>query len=84
MLSAARQFGVPVRTLRKRTMRMVSMDPVKSGKAPILSMEEESKLTDHIKEMPQLGYGYTRKEVVDLADEFVRILGKRHRVAYSL
>ncbi|XP_061196384.1 uncharacterized protein LOC133204647 [Saccostrea echinata] len=41
-------------------------------------MEEESRLADHIKEMAQFGYG-TRKEVVNLANDFVRSLGKRNR-----
>ncbi|XP_062606965.1 uncharacterized protein LOC134268744, partial [Saccostrea cucullata] len=76
---AARQYGVPVRTLRDRTMGMISVDTVKSGRAQIFSMEEELRLVDRIKEMAQFGYGYTRREVVDLANDFIRSLGKRDR-----
>lgn len=46
---------------------------VKSG------IEAEWSLADPIKEMEQLGYGYTGKEVVGFANDFVRILGKRRR-----
>ena len=74
---AARQFGVPVRTLRDRTMGMISGDTVKSGRAPVFELEEEVRIVEHLKEMAQLGYGYTRSEVVDLASDFAVSLGKR-------
>ena len=74
---AARQFGVPVRTLRDRTMGMISVDTVKSGRAPVFELEEEVRIVEHLKEMAQLGYGYTRSEVVDLASDFAVSLGKR-------
>lgn len=48
----ARQFVVPVRTtLRDRTMGLVFIETVKSGRAPVLSMIEETKLVSHLKEM---------------------------------
>ena len=76
---AARQYGVPVNSLQDRTSGKLSIDVVKSGRAPVYSMEEEAKIVEQLKEMTQLDYGYTRSEVVDIANDYARILGKRNK-----
>ena len=76
---AARQYGVPVQTLRDRTSGKISIDVVKSGKAPVFSLEEEARLVNHLKEMAALGYGYTRREVVDIANDYALTLRKRDK-----
>jgi hypothetical protein len=48
----------------------ISINVVKSGKAHVFSLEEEARLMNHLKEMARLGYGYTRREVVDIATDF--------------
>ena len=57
----------------------ISVDVVKSGRTPVFSMEEEAKIVEHLKDMVQLGYGYTRSEMVDIANDYVKILGKRNK-----
>ena len=57
----------------------ISINVVKSGKAHVFSLEEEARLMNHLKEMARLGYGYTRREVVDIATDFAQVLQKRDR-----
>lgn len=57
----------------------ISINVVKSGKAPVFSLKEEARLGNHLKEMASLGYGYTRREVVDIATDFAQVLQKRDR-----
>ena len=53
------------------------MDITSSGQPPLFDQEEESLLVEHIKTMANLGYGYTRSEVVELASKFAVDIGKR-------
>ena len=46
-----------------------------TGRAPVLSLDEEAKLIGHLKEVSNLGYGYTRQEVVDIASDYAYALG---------
>ena len=75
----ARQNGVPLQTLTDRITGKISIDVFKSGKPPVFSLEEETRLVNHLKEMASLGYGYTRREVVDIATDFAQVLQKRDR-----
>jgi hypothetical protein len=75
----ARQNGVPLQTLTDRITGKISIDVVKSGKPPVFSLEEEARLVNHFKEMASLGYGYTRREVVDIATDFAQVLQKMDR-----
>ena len=49
---------------------------VTTGRAPVLSLEEEAKLISHLIEVAKLGYGYRRQEVVDIASDYEYGLGK--------
>ncbi|KAJ8301133.1 hypothetical protein KUTeg_020120 [Tegillarca granosa] len=75
---AARQFGVPLTTLRDRVDGRVSIDTVRSGANPLFSLEQEAKLVDHIKFLAEVGYGYTRSEVIHLANDYAVHLRLRH------
>ena len=74
---AARQFAIPRQTLRDRTTGKIDADCVTTGRVPVLSMEEEAKLVDHLKIMASYGYGYTRQEVADIAPDYAVHLQKR-------
>jgi len=74
---AARQFVMPRQTLRDRTTGKIDADCVTTGRVPVLSMEEEAKLVDHLKIMASYGYGYTRQEVADIASDYAVHLQKR-------
>jgi hypothetical protein len=74
---AARQFSVPRQTLKDRTIGQINADCVATRRVPVLSMEEEAKLVDHLKIMASYGYGYTRQEVTDIASDYAFHLQKR-------
>ena len=70
-------FGVPEQTLRDRVKGIIHVDCVTTGRSPMLSVEEEAKLVNHLKYVAHYGYGYSRMEVVDLATDYGIQLGKR-------
>lgn len=47
------------------------------GPAPLLGQEEEAMLVSHLKAMASFGYGYTRKEVTNMASDYAIQLRKR-------
>ena len=75
--SAAKRHGIPLTTLRDRIDNRVSIDVTKSGPGPVLSLEEEAQLCNHLKELAAVGYGYTRAEVINLASDYAVSIGKR-------
>ena len=49
------------------------------GNGPFFTLDEESRLVSHLKEMAQLGYGYNRQEVVDIATDYAVMLDKKSK-----
>ena len=76
---AAKQFNVPITTLRDRILGNIDPETVKSGRSPLLSSLQEAELVDHLKLMADYGYGYSRQEVVDLASDLAVQLGIRDK-----
>jgi hypothetical protein len=76
---ASKIYGVPLTTLRDRVDSRVSVDSVKNGPAPLLSLSEEQLLVEHVKGLARVGYGYTRAEICYKASDFAVYLGKRGR-----
>ena len=74
---AAKLTGVPKNTLRDRTAGLIDPKCHRSGFAPLFSVEEESELVAHVKETSHLGYGYTRKQFVNLISDTAVLLKKR-------
>lgn len=75
---AARMFGVPESTLRDRHLGNQPADTVPtSGPSPMLSLEEEKGLVEHVSYMAKIGYGYSKQAFLDLSTEFARSLGKK-------
>ena len=74
---AAIEFSVPTRTLRDRVLGKVDIDTFAVGRAPLFSLEEEARMANHFKEMAKYGYGYSCREVLDIATDFAVQLGKR-------
>ncbi|XP_062582670.1 uncharacterized protein LOC134244417 [Saccostrea cucullata] len=70
VMGAARQYNVPITTLRDRVLGNVDPETVKSGRSPLLDTLQESNIVEHLKVMAEYGYGYTRQEVVDLASDY--------------
>lgn len=74
---AAMQYNVPTQTLRDRVKGNVDLEKVTMGPAPLLGQEEEAMLVSHLKAMASFGYGYTRKEVTNMASDYAIQLRKR-------
>lgn len=66
---AAKQYQVPLTTLRDRVDRQISIDVVSSKPPPLFTQEQESYIVEHIKTMSEIGYEYTRAEVLNLASD---------------
>lgn len=73
----AREYAVPLTTLKDRVDNRVFIDCTKSGPETLLSQLEEAKLVAHIKDLAAVGYGYTRAEVISMASDYAVHLGKR-------
>ena len=58
MYKASKVYGIPKSTLLDRVWGRVGVDVVKSGPAPTLDVEQETRLVEHIKMMASFGYGY--------------------------
>ena len=50
------------------------------GSSRLLSWEEETQLVDHIKDMEDIGYGYTESEVQYIATDYCQSLDKSAKV----
>ena len=74
---AAHQYGVPFQTLRDRMAGDIDLECCTMGTIPLSSLGEELRLVSHLKEMANIGYGYSRQEVVDVASNFAVHLNKR-------
>lgn len=74
---AARQYDLPVETLRRRVTGAVSMN-CKPGPATVLSAEDEEKLASYIVKMSEMGFGLTREDVQVKAFRLVELSGRQH------
>ena len=63
---ASRKTGVPESTLRDRKLGRISVSTVKSGPTTLFS-KDESLLCRHIISNAELGYGYSRADIICLA-----------------
>ena len=60
-------FGVPLTTLRDRIDGRIKIDIQKLGKSPKMSHYEKKSFVLHFQQMAELGYGYTRTDVINTA-----------------
>lgn len=75
--AAAKKYGVPAQTLRDRVTGRISLNCVTTGRSPVLDIEEETRLVEHLVNVSRLGYGFNRQEITDLASDYALQLGKR-------
>ncbi|XP_062613890.1 uncharacterized protein LOC134275640 [Saccostrea cucullata] len=76
---AAKRFQVPLTTLRDRVDGRINIDVASSGPPPLFTQEQESYIVEHVKTMSEIGYGYTRAEVLNLASDYAVDLGIREK-----
>ena len=67
---------MPLTTLRDRVDNRISVDTTSSGPSPSFNQIEDAKLVEHIKDMANVGYGYTRSESLNMATDYAVHLGK--------
>ena len=73
---AARQYEVPESTLRDRTLGLID-ENAKLGTSTLLSESEEQGLAEHVNYMASIGYGYTKPEVIHIANNYAISVGKK-------
>ena len=66
---AAQLCGVPMQTLRHRTLGRCDPNRYKSGPNPLMNSTEEAAFVAHVKQVAACGHGYTRKEIAELVGE---------------
>lgn len=77
---AAKQFQVPLTTLRDRVVGQISIDVVSSKPPPLFTQEQESYIVEHIKnDVRDRLRVYTRAEVLNLASDYAVDLGIREK-----
>ena len=74
---AARQYNVPVETLRRRVTGAVSTD-CRPGPPTVLTSEEETKLAQFLIEISDIGFGLTREDVMRTTFRIVSQAGRAH------
>ncbi|XP_053374917.1 uncharacterized protein LOC123533097 [Mercenaria mercenaria] len=70
----AREFGVPETTLRNKINGKFGVK-ISLGRPPVINFPLEQKLADHCAFMAQMGYGYTKWQVLDIAMELAKASG---------
>ncbi|XP_076107558.1 uncharacterized protein LOC143075858 [Mytilus galloprovincialis] len=70
MRSASKLHGVPFTTLMDRVHGRIDPDCTTMGNGPFFPLDKESRLVTHLIEMGELGYGYYRQDVVDMASNY--------------
>ena len=71
----AKNFSIPVSTLKDRVRGKVGLDSVKSGPCTVFSIEQEALFHNHLTVMAEIGYGYSRMEALNLASDYAVHLG---------
>jgi hypothetical protein len=73
----SKQFNVSITTLRDRVLGKIDAECISSGRPPLLSLDDEAKIVNHLKIVATDGYGYTRSEVARVASDYAVQIGTR-------
>ena len=74
---AARLYGVPHETLRRRVIGLVKHG-CKPGPCTVLTKNEELRLARYIVEMAEMGFGLSRDDIRSTAYKLAEACGKAH------
>jgi hypothetical protein len=55
----------------------IDAECISSGRPPLLSLDDEAKIVNHLKIVATYGYGYTRSEVANVASDYAVQIGTR-------
>ena len=73
---ASKLTGVPETTIKDRRLGKVKRDTFGGGHGPIFTESQEQRLKEHAVDMMHMGYGYTRRELINLATDMAHSLKK--------
>ena len=73
---ASKLTGVPQTTIKDRRLEKVKRDTFVGGHGPIFTESQEERLQEHAVDMMHMGYGYTRRELINLATDMAHYLKK--------
>ena len=77
--ASAKKTGVPIQTLRDRTLGNVRDNVTASGPACILGKLNERNLAEHVSHIAKFGYGYSKAELCTLGTDMAIFLGLRKK-----
>ena len=73
---ASKITGVPQTTLKDRKSGRIDLNCISTGHPAVFSDQEELKIKNHVIEMASMGYGYSRRELLQLSSDMAHFLGK--------
>ena len=79
---ASKLYQVPLTTLRDRLDERINIEIKSSGPVSFLGQDVEEKLVQHVQYMAQIGYGYTRLQIIELASQFAHSCQKLAKEKY--
>lgn len=82
--AAAKQYGVPLTTLRDRVDGRISIDTTRPGPPLLLAKDEEAEIVQFLHAMARYGYRYTRLELGEIATDQAVEKGKKNPRANGL
>ena len=82
--AAAKQYGVPLTTLRDRVDGRISIDTTRPGPPLLLAKDEEAEIVQFLHTMARYGYRYTRLEMGEIATDQAVEKGKKNPRANGL
>ncbi|RUS85568.1 hypothetical protein EGW08_006651 [Elysia chlorotica] len=82
--AAAKQYGVPLTTLRDRVDGRISIDTTRPGPPLLLAKDEEAEIVHFLHTMARYGYRYTRLEMGEIATDQAVEKGKKNPRANGL
>ena len=66
---ASKECNVPITTIRDRVLDKIDAECISSGRPPLLSLDDEAKIVNHLKLVATYGYGYTRSEIAKVGSD---------------
>lgn len=75
--AAAKQYGVPLTTLRDRVDGRIGMEATRPGPPLLMGKDDEAEIVHFLHTMARYGYRYTRQELADIATDQAVSKGKK-------
>lgn len=77
---AAKLYNLPLTTLRDRVVGRIDEETLKSGPETLFTQQEQARIVEFVSYTAELGYGFTRAELLEVASDLAIHLGKRDKL----